>query len=56
MTAAELLREKAREHELNAASLEERGDVTSASHFSAIAIVLYEVAEAIEESHLEEAA
>lgn len=48
--AAELLRQKAHEHELNALALEERGDTTSASHFATVAIVLLEVAEALEEA------
>jgi len=48
VSVADLIREKAREHELNSASLEERGDSVSASIFAGVAIALYEVAEAIE--------
>jgi thioesterase domain-containing protein len=47
---AERLREKAREHELNALAARERGDdMISAYGWSLMAIVLYEVAEALDD-------
>jgi hypothetical protein len=45
---ADRLREKAREHELNALAARERDDTATAYGWSLMAIVLYEVADALD--------
>ncbi len=49
IVAVDLLREKAKSYELNALAKADAGEVDAASAFSAIAVVLYEVAEALEQ-------
>lgn len=49
IVVADLLREKAKLYELNALANRDAGQTTAATAFSTIAIVLYEIAEALEQ-------
>lgn len=55
MVAVDRLRQKARDYELNALAQADAGNETEARAFSAIAIVLFEVADTLDED-LEDAA
>ncbi len=46
--AVDLLREKAKLYELNALANRDAGQITAATTFSTIAIVLFEIADALE--------
>lgn len=46
--AAEKLRERARDYELNAIAARERGNTTLATYWSLVAVALYEVAAALD--------
>lgn len=49
IVAVDLLREKAQSYELNALAKADAGQIDAANAFTAIAIVLYEVAEVLEQ-------
>lgn len=57
MSAAELLRAEARDYRTKAIARDDQGDEQAASAFKIVALVLYEVAEALEhDDELQDAA